>query len=355
MMMLAQPSAPLNEILYTMNSSNNSNSNYNSNYNSKNITNGWCAQEIFTSFFNNLISLKAQMHVHILKQQFEALFASIFLRSSNDSNKMNILFYKLIAYTRDIKGLGHYTHAYMLVIELFKFGSKYEGQLNKDAIQNNAYLLFEMFAKKYGSWKDVKYFLNYYIEDVYKEKNVDLRNDFLIKKIVKMVCKQMKEDSNSLIYKWLPREKSSKFGWLTPLIAREYYSEWFSENMSAGQYKAASRKALTHLRQLISSINKKLNTTQTYQCNNNWSQINFKNVTQNTMYKQKQAFNCVNKMMDNNQKYKDRVHCKINYNNFLNQQMDQQNDQQMDQSVKCWETIVKELTNSRYNDLEDLK
>lgn len=103
-----------------------------------------------------------------------------------------------------------------------------------------------------------------------------------------MVCKQIKENSNSLIAKWLPREKSNKFGWQTQLIAREYYSEWFSENMSEGQYKAATRKSLTHFRQLITSLNKKLNTTQTYQCNNNWSQIDFnKDVTKNTMYKQK--------------------------------------------------------------------
>jgi hypothetical protein len=190
----------------------------------------------------------------------------------------------------------------MLVVELFKFGNKYESEVNKDAIQTNAYLLLEMFAKKYGSWKDIKYFLNYYVEDLSKDKKRDLGNDVFIKKIVKMVCEQMKAESNSINAKWLPREKSNKFGWLTPLFAREYYSEWFSETMSAGQYKAATRKALTHFRQLISKLNKQLEATQTMDLN--------KKAT-------KKSFNCVNKIMN-------------------------------------WDTIVNELTNIRYNDLDNL-
>ena len=292
--MLAQPSALLmHDIVYVKPN----------NYDSHIITNGWCAQDIFTSFFNALSNSKSTTPITILKQQFELLFASIFLDS--DSTKMSNLsnlFYKLIAYTRDIKGLGHYTHSYMLVVELFKFGNKYEREVNKVMIQNNAYLILEMFAKKYGSWKDIKYFLNYYVEDLSKDKKRDLGNDFFIKKIVKMVCEQMKAESNSVNAKWLPREKSNKFGWLTPLFAREYYSEWFSETMSAGQYKAATRKALTHFRQLISKLNKQLETTETMDLN--------KKAT-------KKSFNCVNKIMN-------------------------------------WDTIVNELTNIRYNDLDNL-
>lgn len=295
MMMLAQPSAHIiHDIVYLKPD----------NYDSHIITNGWCAQDIFTSFFNALSNSKSTTSITILKQQFELLFASIFLdsESTNMTNMIN-LFYKLIAYTRDIKGLGHYMHSYMLVVELFKFGNKYEREVNKDAIQTNAYLLLEMFAKKYGSWKDIKYFLNYYVEDQRKDKKRDLGNDFFIKKIVKMVCEQMKAESNSVNAKWLPREKSNKFGWLTPLFAREYYSEWFSETMSAGQYKAATRKALTHFRQLISKLNKQFEASQTMDLN--------KKAT-------KKSFNCVNKIMN-------------------------------------WDTIVNELTNIRYNDLDNLK
>ena len=345
-MMLEQPSAHLNYDNYDVVDLMNKNSN--------NITNGWCAQEIFTSFFNAL-SNRNSFQIHILKQQFETLFISIFLNTTSESIKMNNLFYKLIAYTRDIKALGHYTNGYMLVVELFKFGNKYKMLVNKDIVQHNAYLLFESFVKKYGSWKDVKYFLNYYVEDVYKDNKTDLSNDFFIKKIVKMVCEEIKENSNTLIAKWLPREKSNKFGWQTPIFAREYYSEWFSENMSSGQYKAANRKALTHFRQLISSLNKNLHTAQTYQCENKWSQIDFnKNITKITMYKQKKAFNCINKIFNDEKKYKDRLECEVNYKNYLNKYKDNNNFQKNDYNIKTWSTIVSELTNTRYNDLDDL-
>ena len=81
MMIFAQPSAPLiYDVVY-----------------SKNITNRWCAQEIFTSFFNTLTKVQGQSPSHILKQQFEALFVSIFLNptSMSESNQMIELFYNI--------------------------------------------------------------------------------------------------------------------------------------------------------------------------------------------------------------------------------------------------------------------
>lgn len=280
--------------------------------NTTKIINGWCVQEVFTCFFNTLLQLKQQHQLPLLKQHYETLCKSIFLENQNQTYNYEMyvnLLYKLILYTRDINGLGRYTQSYMLVIELYKFGSKYEAQLaeraersqvTKEHIQESAYLIIERFVKHYGSWKDVKYFLNYYVEELQKDKKKnDLGNDFLIHKIVKLICKHLKEEpSNTLIAKWLPREKSIKFGWIIPIIAREYYCEWFSETISTAQYKAATRKALTHFRQLLSNLNKELKTTQTYQCNNTWSQMDFNNVTKytkQTLYKQENAFNGVNK------------------------------------------------------------
>ena len=79
----------------------------------------------------------------------------------------------------------------------------------------------------------------------------ELKNDKLINTIIKLICEQLKNDENStnksLVAKWIPREKSHKFGWLTPYIAREYYSNWFTDKMTDGQYKSATRKALTHI------------------------------------------------------------------------------------------------------------
>jgi hypothetical protein len=279
------------------------------------ITNERCVQEQFTCFFNNLLRLNHQPQMSLLKPQFETLCKNIFLEDHNNKRYANLL-YSLILYVRDINGLGRYTQSYLLVTELYKFGMNYGVQVAQEA----AYVIFEHFVKHYGSWKDVKYFLNYYVEELEKDKQRnDLGDDVLIHKIVKLVCKHLKEDtSHTLIAKWLPREKSVKFGWIMPIIAREYYREWFSDTINAAQYKAATRKALTHFRQLLSSLNKELQTTQIYQCNNTWSQINFKNVTKRTMHKQENAFNGTNKQFnhENDNKYKDRLECKRNFYNY---------------------------------------
>lgn len=106
-------------------------------------------------------------------------YVKVFLENQNQTynNQMYVnLLYTLILYVRDINGLGRYTQSYMLVIELYKFGSKYEAQLaersqvTKEHIQESAYLIIERFVKHYGSWKDVKYFLNYYVEELQKDK-----------------------------------------------------------------------------------------------------------------------------------------------------------------------------------------
>ena len=159
----------------------------------------------------------------------------------------------------------------------------------------------------YGSYKDLKYFCNYHLTSSYERSNYNnldvTKKDKLIDYVVKLICERLKEDeksqNKSLLAKWVPREKSNKFGWITPIIAKQYYSEWFDNGinaMSDAQYKAATRKALTHFRQLISKLNKELNTIQINQCGNNWKDINFdKHVTSITMRKQANAFNMIGK------------------------------------------------------------
>ena len=58
----------------------------------------------------------------------------------------------------------------------------------------------------------------------------------------------------------------------------------------------AKKKCLTNYRQTISNINKKLETTQIYQCDHRWSEIDFeKKVTSITLRKQSKAFLYTNK------------------------------------------------------------
>merc|ERR1711998_710723 len=123
----------------------------------------------------------------------------------------------------------------------------------------------------------------------------NLLDDKLLNTVLNLICNQVRDDlknkEKSLVGKWIPREKSNKFGWLTTLIARHYYKEWFNQSLTPGQYKAATRKALTHFRKIVSSLNKELNTPQINQCSGTWRNIDFnKNVTSITMRKRSKAF-----------------------------------------------------------------
>ena len=178
----------------------------------------------------------------------------------------------------------------------------------------------------YGSYKDLKYFSNLHIE--YGNKP----NDIMILKVLDLYCSQLKIDENNTIKslgrKWVPREKSEKFGWLAVLIAKYYYKEWFNETQSCIERQQANKKALTHYRKLISKINRELNTIQVNQCNGRWKDIDFnKDVTSITLSKQSKAFDLKNKDgTDRNDifnfsfnKYNDRITCKNKYNVYLNE------------------------------------
>ena len=186
----------------------------------------------------------------------------------------------------------------------------------------------------YGSWKDLKYFLNYHIP---VNKRHELTIEFspiyngLISNIIGIIISQLKEDNNTkqktLLAKWIPREKSKKFGWITGLLAMEYYKEWMVNLNSVHQKTLAKRKCLTHFRQLISKMNKELKTTQIYQCGNNWKEINFdKNVTSITLRKQSKAF--AGNSKNNKRMNEDRKLCRDNYLKYI-------------ENIRCGNSIAK--------------
>tara|TARA_Y100000389_G_scaffold157418_5_gene158557 strand:- start:1447 stop:3270 length:1824 start_codon:yes stop_codon:yes gene_type:complete len=292
---------------------------------------GWSdeVQELIVQFHFQLVR---KANLNELSIIYEKILKKIFSNSYNINFDYLKIMYKLVAYTRDIVyGKGEYELAYMMITELYKFGDKNEGEKFKNNIQEMACQLLETFVNlnnehPYGSWKDLKYFSNYYVvEGMRNDEN--LLNDKLINTILNLICNQVRKDVNnnnnekSLVGKWIPREKSSKFGWLTTLIARHYYQEWFSQSLTPSQHKSATRKALTHFRKIISALNKELNTPQINQCSGTWRNINFnKNVTSITMRKQSKAFSSEtngkikNKVINN----KDRLECRDNYKNYIN-------------------------------------
>ena len=269
-----------------------------------------------------------------LEDKYQEILAKIFAKSNAGSNpKYIIIVYKLIGYTRDIiNGKGESQLTYMLISGLYKFSQSPacdpDDKCKLIAMATSALESLVRISNgvhPYGSWKDLKYFCNYHIAEN-KRSDISLK-DPLFTTAINMICGQLQCDEHapvkSLVAKWIPREKSSKFGWLTPHIATQYYHKWITPNLSPAQHKFAKRKCLTHFRQLVSKINKVINTPQIAQCNGSWSDIDFdKNVSGITLRKQSKAFLGIDKhgndraVMNNNE---DRQQCSANYKAHVQQ------------------------------------
>ena len=219
--------------------------------------------------------------------------------SGTDSEKQTLL--KLLAHTRDIEeGKGEYalTHSILSVL----------GETHKMVcLEFIKYMVgYETSITPYGSWKDIKYLLNE-LENCPSEV-LDMMNDQLRKD--KMIIDTNTNTNNcSLVAKWIPREKSKKFGWINKELAKNYYPE-YGKN---GWTKAALNKARTHYRKILTHINKHIDTVQIKQCGKKWKDINFNKVTSNTMMKQKKAF--LNETIDTD----DRKMCCKNILDYMKQ------------------------------------
>lgn len=274
-----------------------------------------------------------------LEDKYQEILTKIFNKSNTETNtktnqKYIIIIYKLIGYTRDIiNGKGESQLTYMLISGLYKFSQSLECHPNdKYKIIAMAISALESLVRlnngqhPYGSWKDLKYFCNYHIPENKRANNLKELNDPLFTTAINLICGQLQCDEHtqvkSLVAKWIPREKSNKFGWLTPYIALQYYNKWITPNLTPVQHKIAQRKCLTHFRQLVSKINKEINTPQIAQCNGTWSKIDFdKNVSSITLRKQSKAFLGIDKqgndrsILDNDDRHK----CSENYKTYIQQ------------------------------------
>ena len=268
-----------------------------------------------------------------LKDKYQIILKKIFGNEFVNKEYVDII-YRLIGYTRDIvNGKGEYTLSYMLISEFYKFSETEDCPANnKYKIRAMAMSALESFVKinlnehAYGSWKDLKYFCNYHITQSNRNDPTMRRiNDPFFNKAISLMCGQIQCDEKApiktLAAKWIPREKSRKFGWITNYLAIKYYNKWITPNLTNGQYKIAKRKCLTHFRQLISKINKNISTPQINQCNGDWSNINFeKNVTSITHRKQSKAFQGIDKEGNPRKEIvnnEDRMKCIKNYREYV--------------------------------------
>ena len=285
-----------------------------------------------------------------LEDKYQELLARIFAKNNTNTtntknnntnttnNNTNIQYvtalYKLIGYTRDIiHGKGEAQLTYMLISGLYKFSQSPACDPNDQhrliAMATGALesLVRISRAHPYGSWKDIKYFCNYHIATVQQRASDRLKHDPLFTAAVNLICGQLQCDENapvkSLVAKWIPREKSAKFGWLTEHLAVQYYGKWIGPDLSPAQHKVAVRKCLTHFRQLVSRINKTIHTPQIAQCNGTWSDIDFtKDVTSITLRKQGRAFQGIDRQGQDRDimlESADRQQCSANYKAYVQQ------------------------------------
>lgn len=265
-------------------------------------------------------------------------FLDLIFKDLNNNVEHLICIYKLIGHTRDIpNGKGEYKLTYFMINNLYNYKKSNYGKNNANLIDSMIEFIIEKLVIgenndiPYGSWKDIKYLLNYHFEDDSKIKNkqyniksiIGKNNNKLLEKCITLICNQLNKDINSaspsLLCKWLPREKSKKFGWITPIIAYNLNKEWIYTCTTNSSIFNAKKKCLTNYRQTISNINKKLETTQIYQCDHRWGEIDFeKKVTSITLRKQSKAFLYTNKhTTEYNSEYYDRINCSNNYKNFI--------------------------------------
>ena len=274
---------------------------------------------------NNVQERISQLHMQIVRtdsiESLGDIFDSIIrdIQCQYNSGKISkekmvdmlSVMYKMFGLTRDIiDGKGEYAISYMLIYRWYAFYP----ELATFALQT-CVSLNEDTVHPFGSWKDIKYFCNYCKQMSGTEYHP------LIHFAIQLVNNQIRNDVNadkiSLAGKWVPREKSSKFGWLFKQLAVDYFNEYILTAKSAQQQKSATLKCFTKYREICSKLNKQLDTVQIKQCGNEWSKIDPTKQTSITMHKQKKAF--LNKAKDNTQRSEeeDRIQCATNFLEYL--------------------------------------
>ena len=206
-----------------------------------------------------------------------------------------ILLYKIIGQTRDIiDGKGECQLTYMMIHSWYEYYPELAFYALKCLVK-----LGEDGVHPYGSWKDLKYFCHYCLEQE------DVMVDHpLIQTAIGIINNQLRVDAStpvgqsiSLVAKWVPREKSNKFGGkLYAALAGHYFVRYIMSSNNADEYKrkesqaAAILKSKSDYRKLIAGLNKRIDTLQIKQCGKTWADIDFNKVTSVSLSKQKRAF-----------------------------------------------------------------
>jgi hypothetical protein len=247
------------------------------------------------------------------------------------------ILYKIIGKTRDIEGgKGEYAITYMMIWKWYQYYPElatialalcvFEPNYIGDIVWSGANELGLPKQVPYGSWKDIKYFCQYVIEQGQP------KNHPLILACIRFINSQLRADSViyhsmdsyltpvslSLVSKWIPRE-GSKYSWLFKSLACSFFPEYM-ETAKNGNVKLAEKKCMTHYRKLCSMLNRHIDTVQIKQSGNNWAEIDHSKTTSITMVKQRRAFmNLASNQNDKSQRSEseDRIKCAENLKAYI--------------------------------------
>jgi hypothetical protein len=231
-----------------------------------------------------------------------------------------IILYKMIGHTRDIiDGKGECALTYMMIYTWYNYYPELAFHALKCLV--DPFIILNEKTHQYGSWKDIKYFCNYCLL-----KNCDT-NHPLIQHAIMIVNNQLRNDCStlawglddiSLVAKWVPREKSNKFGKMYQAFACDYFLVYMESAQTDSSKEKAITKCKTEYRKILSTLNKKIDTLQIKQCDRTWADINFQKVTSVSLSKQKKAF--LNITKNGKTRYpsdQDRIDCSDNFNEHI--------------------------------------
>jgi hypothetical protein len=161
----------------------------------------------------------------------------------------------------------------------------------------------------------MKYFCNY-VRLKTKNENHPLI-DYACNLIIKQIVADQQSNNKALVGKWVPREKSHKFGWIFIILAGKFFPQYLSTATTHEQRVKAFTKCKMEFRKVCSALNKELDTVQIKQCAKVWSTIDHTKTTSITNSRQKKAFLNVTKSGKQRSEEDDRIACAENYKNRI--------------------------------------
>ena len=228
-----------------------------------------------------------------------------------------ILLYKMIGQTRDIvDGKGECSLTYMMIFTWYNFYP----ELAFHAIKCLVDFGDDGKTHQYGSWKDIKYFCDFChknrcpLDHPLIQYAINVVNTQLITDYANLISNS---DEISLAGKWVPREKSGRFGWMYEALACNYFPRYI-ETAPEKSKQSAILKCKTEYRKVLSALNRKIDTLQIKQCGKVWANIDFNKVTSVSLSKQRKAF--LNVTKNGQERFpddRDRVECAKHFNEHI--------------------------------------